>query len=270
MLGVAMRPAPVLLIAVQSHGHWFGMGGPRGMGAEGMLGSIQPQAEIKSHSTPFAVMICLFGLASSFNVLWSLGGHKVDSPSLASPTMRIPLLALATLGQFTTTAATNNLNPLPAYPLAHVPSNRRALQTMVSDVTGLVNALGNAAVGHIIVAAGRYALAAELRVDRSVVIEAAVASSVVLDAGKASHRVLNIAPGSSSDVVELIGLNVTGGRVSRTNGGGLLISQGQVVITDVAVYDNKADWVRAFPEHSSYAPVGRNFQELIKLVIESR
>ena len=64
MLGVAMRPAPVLLIAVQSHGHWFGMGDPRGMGAEGMLGSIQPQAEIKSHSTPFAVMICLFGLAS--------------------------------------------------------------------------------------------------------------------------------------------------------------------------------------------------------------
>ena len=31
-----MRPAPVLLIAVQSHGHWFGMGDPRGMGAEGM------------------------------------------------------------------------------------------------------------------------------------------------------------------------------------------------------------------------------------------
>ena len=216
-------------------------------------------------------MICLFDLAASFNVLpWSLGGSKVESQALATPTMRIPLLALATMGHLATTAATKDLNPLPAYPLVHVPSNRRALQTMVSDVTSLVNALGNAAVGHIILAAGRYALTTELRVDRSVVIEAAVAGSVVLDGGKASHRVLKIAPGSSSDVVELIGLNVTGGRVEGGPGGGLWISQGQVAITNVAVYDNCARWVRAFLERSSYAPDGRNYQELIKLVIESR
>ena len=90
-----------------------------------------------------------------------------------------------------------------------VPSHGRALQTEVSDVTGLINALGNAAVSHIMVAAGHYYLSAELSITRSVVIEAKVDGSVVLDA-HGNSRALNINAGLSDDV-QLIGLNITGG-----------------------------------------------------------
>ena len=92
---------------------------------------------------------------------------------------------------------------------SHVPSHGRALQTEVSDVTGLIDALGNAAVSHIVIAAGHYYLTAELSVTRSVIIDAEVEGSVVLDA-QGNSRVLNINPGSSGEV-QLIGLNITGG-----------------------------------------------------------
>ena len=90
-----------------------------------------------------------------------------------------------------------------------MPSHRRALQTAVSTSAGLTSALANTATSHIVLAPGTYYLGAELSVTRSVVIEAAVAGSVVLDA-QSRHRVLYIDPGSSG-VVQLIGLNITGG-----------------------------------------------------------
>ena len=97
-----------------------------------------------------------------------------------------------------------------------VPSHRRKLQTQVSTSAELLSALANTAVGRIVLAPGTYILSAELNVTRSVVLEAAVAGSVVLDA-QASYsslrRVLYINPGSLG-IVQLIGLNITGGYVS--------------------------------------------------------
>ena len=94
-----------------------------------------------------------------------------------------------------------------------MPSHRRALQTAVSTSAGLASALANTATSHIVLDPGTYYLSAELSVRMSVVIEAAVAGSVVLDAQASSldqRRVLNIGLGSS-DEVQLIGLNITGG-----------------------------------------------------------
>jgi len=94
-----------------------------------------------------------------------------------------------------------------------MPSHRRALQTAVSTSAGLTSALANTATSHIVLDPGTYYLSAQLSVTRSVVIEAAVAGSVVLDARASSssrRRVLFINPGSSG-VVQLIGLNITGG-----------------------------------------------------------
>jgi hypothetical protein len=92
-----------------------------------------------------------------------------------------------------------------------MPSHRRALQTAVSTSAGLTSALANTATSHIVLAPGTYYLSAQLT--GSVVIEAAVAGSVVLDAQASSsnpRNVLYIDPGSS-DIVQLIGLNITGG-----------------------------------------------------------
>ena len=95
-----------------------------------------------------------------------------------------------------------------------VPSHRRELQTQqVSTSAGLLNALANTGAGRIVLAPGTYALSAELSITRSVVLEAAVAGSVVLDAQasfSSLRRVLNIDPGSLG-VVQMIGLNITGG-----------------------------------------------------------
>ena len=84
---------------------------------------------------------------------------------------------------------------------------------MVINTVALTSALANTAVGHIVLAAGTYILSAELSITRSVVLEAAVAGLVVLHAQASSsspRRVLNINPGSSG-VVQVIGLNITGG-----------------------------------------------------------
>ena len=94
-----------------------------------------------------------------------------------------------------------------------MPNHRRELQTAVSTSAGLLSALANTGVGRIVLDPGTYFLSAELSVTRSVAIEAAVAGSVVLDAQASSsslRRVLNINPGSSG-VMQLIGLNITGG-----------------------------------------------------------
>jgi hypothetical protein len=97
-----------------------------------------------------------------------------------------------------------------------VPSHRRELQTSVSTSAGLTSALANTAVSRIVLASGTYNLIAELSITRSVILEAVVAGSVILNAQASSsseRRVLNINP-VSSGVVQLIGLNITGGYYS--------------------------------------------------------
>ena len=101
-----------------------------------------------------------------------------------------------------------------------VPSHhRRELQTSVSTSAGLTSALANTAVGRIVLAPGTYNLSAQLIVTRSVILEAVVAGSVVLDTQASSssrRRVLNIdlRTSNSSDVVQLIGLNITRGYIN--------------------------------------------------------
>ena len=98
-------------------------------------------------------------------------------------------------------------------------ANRRTLQTAVSTVDSidsLTSAVANTTIGRIVLAPGNYVLSAELSITRSVIFEAAVAGSVVLDAhanGGSLRRVLNINPGTSG-VVQINGLNITGGNVA--------------------------------------------------------
>ena len=132
-----------------------------------------------------------------------------------------------------------------------VPSHRRELQTSVSTVADLTNALANTAVGRIVLASGTYYLSAELSITRSVVIEAAAGATVTLDAQASSwspRRVLYIAPGSSG-VVQLIGLSITGGYVDTgacssdcmprcCGGGGVLIHGGSVALSSCTITGN--------------------------------
>ena len=129
-----------------------------------------------------------------------------------------------------------------------VPSHRRELQTAVSTVADLTSALANTAVAHIVLAPGTYNLIAELSITRSVILEAAVAGSVVLDAQASSssqRRVLNINPGSSG-VVQVIGLNITGGYTCSSNSGccwagsGVYVNSGTVTIMSSSIYGNTA------------------------------
>jgi hypothetical protein len=94
-----------------------------------------------------------------------------------------------------------------------VPSQRRELQTQVSTIAGITSALANTAVVRIVLAPGTYYLSAQLSINRSVILEAAVAGTVILNAQASSSSqrcVLNINPGSLG-VVQVIGLNITGG-----------------------------------------------------------
>jgi hypothetical protein len=129
-----------------------------------------------------------------------------------------------------------------------VPSHRRELQTAVSTSVGLLSALANTGVGRIVLAPGTYVLNAELSITRSVVLEAAVAGSVVLDAQASSssrRRVLYINPGSLG-VVQLIGLNITGGNVQNLGngyssyGGGAYVGGGTVTFSSCTITGNIA------------------------------
>jgi hypothetical protein len=118
-------------------------------------------------------------------------------------------------------------------------------------VEHLTSALANTAVGRIVLASGTYYLTAQLSVTvtRSVVLEAAVAGSVVLDAQASPMWVLYINPGSSG-VVQVIGLNITGG--SR---GGVAVMSGIVMISSSAIYGNTAV-VRAHLQTSRRPSIG--------------
>lgn len=135
-------------------------------------------------------------------------------------------------------------------PMRSLPAAEAATVT-VSDVANLVAAVNTGSVSRIILATGTYTLTAELLVARTLTLEAAVPGSVVLDASASAaspRRVLRINPSSTSDVVALIGLDITGGYTESTDsgitqpgeGGGIFIQQGQVTFSQVKIYSNKA------------------------------
>jgi hypothetical protein len=154
------------------------------------------------------------------------------------------------------------------YSVQPVPSHRRELQTAVSTSAGLIGALANTAVSHIVLAPGTYYLTAELSITRSVVLEAAVSGTVVLNAQASSssqRRVLLINPGSSG-VVQLIRLSITGGYINSVcalrssklpiapmgdsrlarclQGGGIQVDGGTVSIVNSQIYSNTVTYVR--------------------------
>ncbi|KOO21412.1 hypothetical protein Ctob_000360, partial [Chrysochromulina tobinii] len=118
--------------------------------------------------------------------------------------------------------------------------HRRELQTAVSTTTGLTSALANTAAGRIVLASGTYNLSAELSITRSVILEAAAGATVILNAQASSsspRRVLYINPGPSG-IVQLIGLNITGGYIDF--GGGVFVGGGTVSIVNSQIYSNTA------------------------------
>ena len=122
-----------------------------------------------------------------------------------------------------------------------VPSHRRELQTQVSTVSSLTNALANTAVVHIVLASGTYYLSVELSITRSVILQATPGATVVLHAQASSssrRRVLKIDLGSS-DVVQLIGLSITGGYADE-DGGGVRVSGGTVTMSSCTISGNTA------------------------------
>ena len=135
--------------------------------------------------------------------------HATPPVSAHSRYLLAPLICLTALGFLTKTSATRDHSLPLVYSLSHV-RRPRALQTVVSDVTSLTRAIGDASVSHIVVAAGHYMLTARLEVDRSLTLEADVPGSVVLDAQGSTSPVIGIFI-AATDTVQLTGLNITGG-----------------------------------------------------------
>ena len=87
-----------------------------------------------------------------------------------------------------------------------------AIEQTVSNVASLKDALANETVDHIRLEPGTYTLSEQLEITRSVKIEADP-GTVVLDANASAsskRRVLYI-DAATTDTIELIGLNITGG-----------------------------------------------------------
>jgi hypothetical protein len=68
----------------------------------------------------------------------------------------------------------------------------------VSTSAGLTSALANTAVAHIVLAPGTYYLSAELRIDRDMILEAAVAITLLavleIHPQLLQHKVLTVVP----------------------------------------------------------------------------
>ena len=77
------------------------------------------------------------------------------------------------------------------------------------------NAIGH--IGHIVIAPGTYPLSSQLEIHRNVIIEAVQPGSVVLDAQAyfGSHRRVLYINGGALDVIEISGVNITGGLVAE-------------------------------------------------------
>ena len=119
---------------------------------------------------------------------------------------------------------------------------RHLNEVSASTVGELTAAVGNSAVDKILLAAGTYELTSDMCtgsavcINRTLTIEAEQPGAVVLDA-MGRRRVFEIQFGVT---VELIGLNITGGRA--TNAGGILIS-GTATLINTNVYSNTATGV---------------------------
>ena len=97
-------------------------------------------------------------------------------------------------------------------------THSRRLQTVVACCSGtdIQTALNNPSISQIVLQGGTYTVSSQLQITRSITIEAAQPGSVVLDAQASSgsqRRVLYIrfTPANALDVVELTGINITGG-----------------------------------------------------------
>ena len=98
--------------------------------------------------------------------------------------------------------------PSPPLPPPLLPGHRN-----VNTVEELIFALSNNAIDHISIAPGTYPLSSQLEITRNVTIEATQPGSVVLDAQASSssqRRGLYI-NGGALDVIEISGVNITGG-----------------------------------------------------------
>ena len=119
----------------------------------------------------------------------------------------------------------------------------------VSTVAELTAAVGNSAVNKIVLAAGTYELGSSIHIDRALTIEAGVPGAVVLN-GMGARRVFQIQSGLSRAIVDLIGLNITGGFGTgvegdfgwqRQGGGVFVSSDGVANFKGCNIHDNRAD-----------------------------
>jgi len=200
-----------------------------------------PTSELKSTSD--SQIISSAGAAVHFRGLAepATEGRGQDGPSVAVP-LEDSWTPSTTPGIMDDLIASNAPSARDAALDVALVNHGRGLKVTVSDVTDLISKLADSSVSHIVVASGHYVLSSELSVTRAVTIEAAVQGSVVLDAqasSSAPRRVLTINPASASDVVELIGLKVTGGYIF-SYGGGIHVLKGQVTITACSIYSNTA------------------------------
>ena len=155
-------------------------------------------------------IVCLLLLPHGHCAAYALASTPTESrPTTApsSPEGRSTLVANISPGTVVTPG-----RPLSdAMPL--VLHGRMLSQVSVSTVDELVAAVGDSAVNHIVVAAGRYEFASTLSISqilsisRELTIEAEVAGSVVFD-GMGAQRVLYI---GRRVTATLIGLDITGG-----------------------------------------------------------
>ena len=101
---------------------------------------------------------------------------------------------------------------------------RHLNEVSASTVGEFITAVGNSAVDKILLAAGTYELTSDMCtgsaicIDRALTIEAVVPGAVVLNA-MGGRRVFEI---QSGGVVELIGLNITGGNAASVQSDRLL------------------------------------------------
>ena len=149
------------------------------------------------------------------------------------------------------------LPPLPPSPPSPPLPPLQAGSRYASSSVELISALGDASVDRIVLLAGTYEFTSTmcegsaLCIDRAVTIEAEVAGGVVLDAKETpGMRVISVLSGGAA---ELIGLNITGGRINSCGvdinscgvdinscGAGLLVSSGGLANMNACnIYKNK-------------------------------
>ena len=173
--------------------------------------------------------------------LWPTNPPRAAARQMHNAAMLLNLVQLSVAVASIPTGLIVKLGRAPSAPL--VLHRRKLSQVSVSSVAELTAAVGNSAVDKILVAAGTYEFTSDmcddsaLCIDRALTIEAQVPGSVVLDA-KGWRRVFRIQSGGTA---ELIGLNITGGSASSSQGGGVFVESGGVAnVKGSNIHDNEA------------------------------